>query len=127
MRAVAPNRPSGTAQRATRALFTLIFTLFSLIAPGAMPEANAGGITMVICTGLETTTVTLDADGNPLEAQHQLCDWAGQTALDSLPDTAFHAEAAEITAFAPNLTRVSTALALHRPDRTRPRGPPTPL
>lgn len=110
---------------AARTVFTLFFTLFSLIAPGAMPEAKAGTITMVICTGLDTMTVTVDADGNPVETQHQLCDWAGQGAVDRVPDITFHTEAAQITAFAPKLTHASAALSRHRPDRTRPRGPPS--
>ncbi|WP_299600001.1 hypothetical protein [uncultured Tateyamaria sp.] len=110
-----------------RAAITLLFMLFSLIAPGTMPEAQAGTITMVICTGLDTTTVTLDADGNPVEAQHQLCDWAGQATLDRAPAIDFPAHAAQISAFTPKLTRVSQALAQLRPDRTRPRGPPAHL
>lgn len=116
-----------TAKTGLRAAITLLFMLFSLIAPGTMPEAQAGTITMVICTGLETTTVTLDADGNPVDTQHQLCDWASQAALDRAPAMDFPAQAAHITAFAPKLTRASQALAQLRPDRTRPRGPPTPF
>lgn len=115
------------AKTGLRAAITLLFILFSLIAPGTMPEAQGGTITMVICTGLDTTTVMLDADGNPVETQHQMCDWAGQVTLDRAPAIDFPAQAAHISAFAPKLTRVSQALAQLRPDRTRPRGPPTPL
>ncbi|WP_299552550.1 hypothetical protein [uncultured Tateyamaria sp.] len=124
-----PARPSyslfSAARAGLRAAFTLLFTLFSLIAPGAMPQAQAGTITMVICTGLDTATITLDADGNPADAQHQLCDWAGQVTLDRAPAIDFPAQAAHISAFAPKLTRASQALAQLRPDSTRPRGPPT--
>ncbi|WP_189370062.1 hypothetical protein [Tateyamaria omphalii] len=118
---------TSTAKTGLRAAVTLLFTLFSLIAPGTMPEAQAGTITMVICTGLETTTVTLDADGNPVETQHELCDWAGQAKVDRAPAIDFPAQAAHISAFAPKLTRTSQAVAQLRPDRTRPRGPPTAL
>lgn len=115
------------AKMGLRASITLLFMLFSLIAPGTMPEAQAGTITMVICTGLDTTTVTLDADGNPVETRHQMCDWAGQGTLDRAPAIDFPAQVAHISAFVPKLTRVSQALAQLRPDRTRPRGPPPPL
>lgn len=110
-----------------RAAITLLFTLFSLIAPGTMPEARAGTSTMVICTGLDTRTVTLNADGHPVETQHELCDWASQAKVDHGSAIDFPVQAAHISAFAPKLTRVSHAIAQLRPDRTRPRGPPTHL
>ncbi|MCR8824998.1 hypothetical protein [Pseudosulfitobacter koreensis] len=63
-----------------RAAHVLLFVAFSCLTPGTMPTAQAGVMTLVLCTGHGTTTVTLDANGDPVDAQHAPCDWSAGVA-----------------------------------------------
>ncbi|MDM8164654.1 hypothetical protein [Roseovarius sp.] len=107
------------------ACLVLLFAFYAGLAPGTMPAWMNGALTLVLCTGGETVTVTLDENGNPVERTHQRCDWSVQLlAADTAapapalprPATAHPAEA-EIRAFA---ARVAPPFLLQSP-RAPPR------
>ncbi|WP_422032340.1 hypothetical protein [Roseovarius sp.] len=111
--------------RPVGAVLVLIFALYAGLAPGTMPAWMNGALTLVLCTGGETVTVTLDENGNPVERTHQRCDWSVQLlAADTAapapalprPATAHPADA-EIRAFA---ARVAPPFLLQSP-RAPPR------
>lgn len=83
-------RPAGV-------VLVLIFALYAGLAPGTMPAWMNGALTLVLCTGGETVTVTLDENGTPVERTHQRCDWSVQLL------------AADTAAPAPALPRPATA------------------
>jgi hypothetical protein len=60
------------------ACLVLLFAFYAGLAPGTMPAWMNGALTLVLCTGGETVTVTLDENGNPVERTHQRCDWSVQ-------------------------------------------------
>lgn len=107
-----------------RAAHVLLFVAFSCLTPGTMPTAQAGSITLVLCTGDGTTTVTLDADGNPVEAQHDRCDWSAGIAHAVLQSPLMVPAALQIRAYVP--VTQTAALVTGQPQRTQnhTRGPP---
>lgn len=107
-----------------RAVHVLLFVVFSCLTPGTMPAAQAGGFTLVLCTGDGTTTVTLDADGNPVEAQHDRCDWSAGIAHAVLQSPLMVPAALQIRAYVPVV--LAAALVTGQPQRTQnhTRGPP---
>ena len=107
-----------------RAVHVLLFVVFSCLTPGTMPAAQAGGITLVLCTGDGTTTVTLDADGNPVQVPHDRCDWSAGIAHAVLQSPLMVPAALQIRAYVPTVPTV--ALVTGQPQRTQnhTRGPP---
>lgn len=73
----AERRPSRRFPR-FGAFFVLVFALYAGFAPGTMPAWLNGGLTLVLCTGGETVTITLDENGDPVERTHERCDWSVQ-------------------------------------------------
>ncbi|MFD2741012.1 hypothetical protein ACFSUD_15620 [Sulfitobacter aestuarii] len=57
-------------------LHLAIFVFFASFAPGVMPMAHGGTITVELCTGEGMVEVTLDAQGNPVEHGLPACGWA---------------------------------------------------
>lgn len=102
------------------AVFVLIFAFYAGLAPGTMPAWLNGGLTLVLCTGGETVTITLDENGDPVERTHERCDWSVQLlATDSNPRNAAlprlataHPAEAELRAFA---ARVAPPFLLQSP------------
>ena len=47
------------------ACLVLLFAFYAGLAPGTMPAWMNGALTLVLCTGGETVTVTLDENGIP--------------------------------------------------------------
>lgn len=62
--------------RLVGAILVMIFAFHAGFAPGTMPAWADGALTLVLCTGGETITVTLDENGDPVERTHQRCDWS---------------------------------------------------
>ncbi|KZY31644.1 hypothetical protein A3731_04555 [Roseovarius sp. HI0049] len=119
-----PRRPFRPSRLAGAAL-VLLFAVYAGLAPGTMPAWTKGGLTLVLCTGGETITVTLDENGDPVERTHERCDWSVQLlATETAPQatallrlaTAHPAEAG-IRAFA---ARVAPPFLLQSP-RAPPR------
>ncbi|MEP4978123.1 hypothetical protein [Ascidiaceihabitans sp.] len=108
-------------------VFCACFLAAASLAPGTMPQAQYGGFTVVLCTGDGPVTMTLDENGDPIEAQHAPCDWSAQVIAADVPLHAPLATPARLTAFVPNLEapHVPVRFALVQPNPAR--GPPQTL
>jgi hypothetical protein len=107
-----------------RAAHVLLFVAFSCLTPGTMPAAQAGGLTLVLCTGDGTTTITLDAKGNPVEAQHAPCDWSAGMAHVALQSPLMVPAALQIRAYVPVVQAAALVTGQVARSQNRPRGPP---
>lgn len=108
-----------------RAVHVLLFVVFSCLTPGTMPAAQTGGVTLVLCTGDGTTTVTLDADGNPVEAQHDRCDWSAGAAHVTLQSPLTVPVALQIRAYVPTVQTAALVAGQQGRTQNHTRGPPT--
>ncbi|ASM73521.1 MULTISPECIES: hypothetical protein [Roseobacteraceae] len=110
-----------------RAMHVLLFVAFSCLTPGTMPMAQAGGLTLVLCTGGGTTTVTLDAQGNPVEAGHSRCDWSAGLANVVLQSPLMVPSALQIRAYVPVINTAALVTAQVKRTQNHTRGPPAHL
>lgn len=119
---------NGTQTRTAKAIHTIAlmpFVLFSLIAPGTMPVYSENGLEIVICSGTETKTVTIDLeDGHPAEALEHPCAWGAQFHIALVPQTILPQPT--IVAFDINLPTPATVVVADQKDPSYPgaRGPP---
>lgn len=105
-------------------LLALVLTVtgFSLAqARGGDPSAMAG-MEVVICTGIGMTTITIGADGEPVETQHVCPDGAQNFVAEFNVPVMDRPEGAPVA-----LTPVVVALSVSERPETTPaaRGPPT--
>ncbi|UOA28445.1 hypothetical protein [Pseudosulfitobacter sp. DSM 107133] len=108
-----------------RAAHVMLFVAFSCLTPGTMPAAQAGGLTLVLCTGDgTTTTITLDASGNPVEAQHDRCDWSAGMAHVTLQSPLMVPAALQIRAYVPTVQGAALVTGQVARSQNHPRGPP---
>lgn len=118
------SRLYGKSTALVRAVHLLLFVAFSCLTPGTMPAAQAGGLTLVLCTGDGTTTVTLDADGNPVEAQHDRCDWSAGIAHGVLQSPLLVPAALQIRAYVPTVQTAALVTGQQGRSQNLTRGPP---
>jgi hypothetical protein len=65
--------------------FVMLFAVMSTFATGTMLEKSETGVSVIICTGADTHTIQIDADGNPIAPQHTPCEWSVQAlAIDAM-------------------------------------------
>ncbi|KEJ95056.1 hypothetical protein SAMN05444149_103116 [Pseudosulfitobacter pseudonitzschiae] len=118
------SRLSGKSTALIRAVHVLLFVAFSCLTPGTMPVAQAGGFTLVLCTGDGTTTVTLDAGGNPVQAQHDRCDWSAGVAQAVLHSPLMVPAALQIRAYVPTFQTAALVAGQQGRTQNHTRGPP---
>ena len=104
-----------------------LFVAFSCLAPGMMPELRAGGLTVVICTDAGLSTVTLDENGQPVEALHDPCVWSVHAQAADLGTSRPTPTIAAFTDFKPEAEKSFAPTRQDRADQNRPRGPPRSL
>ncbi len=101
-----------------------LFTVFSCLAPGTMPEVRAGGLTVVICTGAGLTSVTLDENGQPLEVAHAPCEWSVPVQTADIVTSRPAPTVGTFAEFKPEATKSFAPTRQDKADQNRPRGPP---
>lgn len=124
--------PSASAARALRAcgralawLHLALFLGYAALAAGTMAQRTADGIAVVLCTGEGTVTVTLDQNGNPVDAAHDPCAWAAAGAPATLQPPVLLAAPARARALraapAPTGALIASAVRRAHPPRAPPR------
>lgn len=64
-------------RKAVAAMLLLPLVVFSFFSAGTMPGYSKQGFEIVICSGSGLTTVTVDADGQPVETEaYKTCEWS---------------------------------------------------
>lgn len=102
----------------------VFFATFSCLAPGTMLQPQSTGLTVILCTGAGLASVTLDADGKPVEKQGTLCAWSINSPLADLTDPAQIGRDADYSTFIPAAIQASAATGRDWYDPGSPRGPP---